>query len=313
MTRWLRRPALHMALAGAALFCVERRLPAPVPVAGGDVVVPASRFQARLDELVRGTGAVPTPAARASIAAELADDEMLYREALARGLDRDDRSVRGRLAEKLRFLDGTADAADAPSADLAARAATLGLARDDAFVRRVLVQKLRLLLARENEPGDPGDAELARYLATHADRWRQPARISLAQVFLRGNDVAAAAALRTDLAAGRADPAHAGDAFPAGATLRDATPATVARLLGDGVAAAAADAPLGAWVGPLRSTWGLHLVRVDARAGAGTPELAAVRGQVLAAWRAETRAAREQAAIAALRTRWHVRVEGAGA
>jgi hypothetical protein len=305
-----------MALLGAALFLIERRLPttsATTPPAGGDVVVPASRFQARLEELERGTGRAPSVAARVALAAELADDEMLYREALARGLDRDDRSVRGRLAEKIRFLDATADAAAAPPADLAARAVALGLGRDDAFVRRVLVQKLRLILARENEAGDPGDAALARYLEAHADRWRQPSRLTLVQVYLRADDASAAEALREALAAGTRDPARSGDPFPAGSAVRDATPATVARLLGAAVAAAAAEAPLDTWVGPVRSPWGLHLLRVDARETPPSPALAAVRGQVLQAWRVEERAAREAQAIAALRTRWHVRVEGAGA
>ncbi|MEZ4474522.1 MAG: peptidylprolyl isomerase [bacterium] len=56
------------------------------------------------------------------------------------------------------------------------------------------------------------------------------------------------------------------------------------RLLGQRFADAVADAPAGTWIGPVRSSYGLHLLRVERRAPAQVAPFAEVRADVQAAW-----------------------------
>lgn len=309
--RLLGRPALHFALLGALLFAAERwasfRLRWESPTV---VTIPAARIAARERRLEREIGRPPTPGEREALVAAAIEEEILFREALARGLDRDDRSIRGHLAEKMRFLDPSAGG---DAAELAARAVALGLDRDDAFIRRLLVEKMRLLAAREGEAAaPPDDATLAAFMAEDPERWQLPAHATVEHVFLRAEHAAEAEAILARLRAG-AEPARLGDPFPGGRLVRDATPATLAKLLGEDIARHATTAPLGAWTGPVRSPWGVHLVRVTARTEATLPAVADVRGRLVQAWRAEHRRARAHAALDGLRRRWRVRVEDAAA
>src|SRR5262249_56917864 len=90
LMRWLRAPLVHFVAGGAALFwLVHGWSPAadPVFVTAQDV----SRL--RLD-YTRETGLEPTAADEAALVHRAVEEELLFREALARRLDRHDRSVR---------------------------------------------------------------------------------------------------------------------------------------------------------------------------------------------------------------------------
>ena len=311
MPRLLRRPALHFVLLGTLLYAAERRLaPSPEWTGPGDVVIPAARIAARERRFTRDTGRVPTADERVALVADAVDEEVLYREAVARALDREDRSIRGHLAEKMRFLEPGSgeDPGDAPA--LAERAIALGLDRSDAFVRRVLVEKMRLLARREREEAEPDDATLGAFLAASPERWRLPTRATVHHVFLRDPAAAEAAARLERLRAGTADFARSGDPFHTGHVVSDAARPTLMNLFGETIAAHALAAPVGEWTGPLRSPWGVHLVRIAERTVAALPAVAEVRPQLLLAWREERRHARERSALAELRRRWRVRVEG---
>jgi hypothetical protein len=312
--RLLRSPALHFAVLGAALFVLERRVWPPfAPEPSVEVVIPATRIAASERRFARDTGRLPTADERTALVEQAVDEELLYREALARALDRDDRSIRGHLAEKMRFLDPASDtdAADAPA--LASHAVALGLDRSDAFVRRVLVEKMRLLARFESEEDEPDDAALAAYMAERPERWRLPARATLQHVFLRDADAGRAAALLVRLRSGSADSSRVGDPFHAGPVVSDAARPGLASLFGEAIAAHAFSGPPGEWTGPLPSPWGAHLVRIVTRTDAALPAVADVRAQLVLSWREERRDAREQGAMAELRRRWRVRVEEQGA
>src|SRR5207245_10447592 len=117
---------------------------------------------------------------RGALVEKAIEEELLVREALARGLDRNDRSVRNWLVEQMRVLsDDTTDDSDR----LYARARVLGLDRTDLVVRRILVQKMRLLAARTGER-PPSDADLEALYADHRNEYRPPARVTFWHVFL---------------------------------------------------------------------------------------------------------------------------------
>ena len=242
-----RRPAVHFVALGALALLAQRGW--PHGAAGG---APAS------------------------------DDELLYRDAVALGVDRSDAAVRGRLAKLATFVGE--DAAD--EAAVAETARRLGLDRGDLVVRRHLAQMMELAAAHAGDGVAPDDAELTAWIAAHPERVRQPARVRFTHVYLaRGRHGAAdAARLLEELRRGAVAPAAAparGDAFPGGATVGPMTAEAMARRFGPAFAAAVADAPVGTWIGPIASTWGAHLVWIDERLPARTPSLDEVRGQVV--------------------------------
>jgi hypothetical protein len=105
--RIAREPLLHFLLLGAALFGIDRwRHPAPRPA--GPVEEPVVVTPALRDELADGwtrtQGRAPTPEELDRLVAGWIDEEILYREGLARGLERGDVLVRRRVADKMGFV-----------------------------------------------------------------------------------------------------------------------------------------------------------------------------------------------------------------
>ncbi|MCW5890894.1 MAG: peptidyl-prolyl cis-trans isomerase [bacterium] len=299
------RPALHFLAIGAALFVLGGGLARDAPA------VSAPRRAALRAEFARQTGRPPSPAEEAALVDRELDEEILHREALARGLDRDDPAIRARLVEKMRFLHGTEHAGGDDEAALYAEAVALDLGREDPFVRRSLVERMRLLARRAPSAPEPDEAVLAAFLAAHAERFRLPPRVRTTPVFF---------------ARDRADPA--GDAAAALARLRGPSPPDPATL-GDPLAADELDArglaallgpdgaaelgSVGTWSGPLASAWGVHLLRLEARDDGRIPALAEVRSRVLAAWRFTEGERAYATYLAGLRRRWGVvGTEGAG-
>ena len=172
----------------------------------------------------------------------------------------------------------------------------LGLDRDDTVFRRRLQQKMEFLI----EPGaselSPGEGELAKYLEDNRDRFRRPERIAFRQIFLnpqkRGNDAEADASALLDAlrsAEGEVDLGKFGDPT----LLPQAVPLVAVEQIestfGREFAEELYKAEAGEWTGAVRSTYGLHLVRIDERKAAYDPALDEIRDVVLREWQAEKR------------------------
>lgn len=314
-----RSPAVHFLLIGAVLFGLDRSRPMPPPADAPapvrkPIVITAAQIETIRTGFIQRTGVPPSPADEAALIDAAVEEELLYREALARGLDRGDRSIRWRLAQKMRFLsdDPTRDVAD-----LHRRALELGLDRDDVVIRRLLIQKMRLVATLGVKSEELSDAELQNYLRRHADRFRQPGTVSLSHVFFsaekRGEAVAdAARALLQRLRSQSVSVDAArrlGDAFPLGHHFDAHSQHQLAKMLGGDFARAAMALTPGQWSEPVRSAYGVHLVWVHASTPPRLPALAAVRGQVTQALLAERRAKRLAETLQRLRTQYGVRVE----
>lgn len=267
-----RRSATRFALLGVLLFVLARMLataPAPSELRAADTDV----------------------------------EDVLYRAALARGLDRDDPVVQARLIRDMRFLNRD----ESNAASLYDQALGLGLPEGDLVVRRRLIERMRLVLQEPALAAEPSDAELQDYLDAHRDRFGSPPRARLTQIFLsrqrRGAAVAAdAAALLARL--GEADVARAStlsDPLPLPTEFPSASQQELARLFGADFAAAVIHAAPGRWEGPVFSPYGLHLVWVQMHEPDQLPELDAVRAQVRAALRDERAEAALRDGVRALR------------
>lgn len=319
-----RAPALHFLVLGALLAAWNAATAVSEPPAGrAPIVISAARVAAIREDYAK-TVAPPTKQELAALVAREADEEMLYREALVLGLDRGDGAVKWRIIEKMHFLYG--DALGDPE-EAFRRGMELGLARDDTVVRNTLVTKMRLLAkaaSRHEEPeGEALDRALQTYMEAHADDFRQADRLTISHVFLsaerRGPALDAdARALAARLRADGTTPDAAiadrlGDPFASGTTFRATSPAGLAKIFGEPLAASVVTLPLATWSDPIRSAYGLHLVWVRARDAAALPPLATVRPRVLRAYRAERRAAYLERMMGELRAAYVVRVEDADA
>ena len=219
-------------------------------------------------------GRPPTAAELGHLVDRRIEEEILYREGVALGLDRDDEIVRRRVVQKLQFLQE--DTALVPEPDDAA---------------------LRAYRARHADRyREPARATFRHLYFSPDDGGPQAARAR----------AAAALASRTSDAAGPA-PA-AGDPFPGRDRYAAIDAAGLARIVGDSELSRTlfALAP-GEWHGPLRSGYGWHLVFVETLEPARERPFADVREQVRADYVDERRQAVNAAALAAIKARYVVR------
>jgi hypothetical protein len=228
----LRDPLIHFLLAGGLLFAV-------LAWRGGEPDTDRIHITAdRVAELGRSAslleGRELNRAELEALIEPVVREEVYYREALALGLDVDDDEVRRRLVEKMRYL----------SEDLA-------------------------------DPEPASDRQLADFYASHPERFEIPAAVTFDQVFFspeqRGGQLDADISAALEALADGADPATLGDPTPLDARLVDAPRARIRILFGDALTDAVFSADPGRWLGPFRSDFGSHLVRVISRSPARLP------------------------------------------
>jgi PPIC-type PPIASE domain len=275
--RLLREPLVHFLILGGLLFGLYQWLGDPTAsAAGGDIVVTEGRIRNLTDTFNRTWQRPPTPEELNGLVEDYIREEVLYREGVALGLDRDDTIIRRRLRQKLEFV--SEDAASAI---------------------------------------EPTDAELAEFLAKNADRYRVESRLTFTQVFLdpskRGDRLDADAAglldaLRTR--GDRIDPSTLGDSLMLDPRYEQATEDDIVRLFGAEFEAALREQPAREWVGPLKSGYGAHLVRIEARTPGKPATLAEVRDAVVRDWSAQRRQQLLDEQYRQLRSRYQVRIEG---
>lgn len=315
-------PAVHFAAIGAALFLARGLAEPALPAASSEldshsILIDAATLADLREGFRRSAGRTATEAEEQVLLRDYADQEILYREARARGLDRGDRSVRWRLVQKMQFLE---ERSDEDPDELYRKALALGLDRDDIIIRRLLIEKMRLLI-QLGAPRDVPEEALQQHFNEIAQEFRQPARVSLVHVFLakdrHGAAIEEAAAqLRNRLPAQPAsaeDAVALGDVFPLGHRLRAHSEASLAKVLGPEFAHTAIALPVGGWHGPIRSAYGLHFVWVESRIDSTLPPLESVRAQVTQRYLAERREEELARVMARLRTRYTVAVDGGAA
>jgi parvulin-like peptidyl-prolyl cis-trans isomerase-like protein len=271
LRRFLREPLLHFAVLGVGLFVLYRAVSGDAGAAPNEIVVDSARVDVLATQFARTRQRVPTEQELQGLVENYVRDEVLYREGLALGLDRDDPVVRNRM-------------------------------------------RLRVELIAAAAVPEVSEQEAQAWFDEHRDRYAAPARFDFRQAFFaparHGErlDADIGEALRA-LGGANVDAAGLGDPTLLPAALRGVTTADVAAQFGDEFAAALGAAPTGRWLGPVRSAYGLHLVRIDAREEGEAVTLAAVRDDV----ERDVRDARARAASDALyerlRARYSVRIE----
>ena len=317
MIRLLKSPLLHFVVLGIALYLAQPWLNADATDSSRDFEIEID--SARLIELERDfleqAGRRPSPEELERMIEAEADEEILYREAVARGLLERDGGVQTRLVQKMLFLEGETELKDAPA--LLARAAELGLHRQDVVVRRILVQKMKLLGASLGSAEKPTPQEIERAYDELADSFRTPDRITLTHTFLnrdaRGDEAEAQAIdLLAKLQQENVGPEEGplrGDPFPLGHHLEHRSQHDLERTFGARFGESAFALGTGEWAGPIASAYGAHLVFVSERATGEVPPLSRVADRIRLQLEEERRDANLNTLLTKLRTQYRVVVE----
>jgi len=117
MSRLLREPLLHFLLLGVILFAADGLLRGPAAPDEQVISVTAADLDRLRTLWERQHRRPPLPGEMEDLVTAHLQEEVLYREALAMGLDQDDTIVRRRLVQKLEFLIEDVAVARAPAAD----------------------------------------------------------------------------------------------------------------------------------------------------------------------------------------------------
>ncbi|MDH4180790.1 MAG: peptidylprolyl isomerase [Betaproteobacteria bacterium] len=273
----LREPLVHFLLLGAALFAADAWLrPASAPAGSTEIVVGEARIRSLAQNFRRTWQRPPSAAELEGLVASHVREEILYREALALGLDRDDAVIRRRLQQKVEFVSEEAAALAKPAEqDLAKYLAD----HADAFRIPPRVT-FRQVFLDPRKRGGALDAD-ARRLLDVLNGTRAPS-----------------------------DPSALGDGLALlEPRYEDAPQADVARQFGQEFAADLVKQPQGRWSGPVASGYGAHLVRVDALVPGRLPTVDEVRPLLEREWSNARRQEVSKAFYDKLRAKYKVTVQ----
>jgi peptidyl-prolyl cis-trans isomerase C len=273
--RWLREPLLHFLVIGVLLFVaysfvgsrtVQRQNPNRIELTEDDLRQLDAGFTAHW---LRH----PTAQEMASLVDEKIREEVLYREALALGLDKEDTIVKRRLAQKMEFL-----------------------AEDVSALREPQINELKDWFEKNSQRFALPSRIWFHHVYFSFDRKGEEASKAAARAYkeLAGEPVDSAVATRV------ADPFMFQDYYA------DCTEDQVAKTFGSKFAKALFELPCGSWQGPIESGLGWHLVWVDSMAPTRVPAFQEVQQAVKTEWQAEQSAESKRRAFAIMRARYEI-------
>lgn len=267
--RFFRSVVNQFVFAGVALFIVNLWLfPEPKPQLGPPN---PERVQLQAEALQQLQQTQLTEQQIERIKKRELREELLFVEAVERGVIEQDLVVQRRLIRNMRFMSPEREATDEA---LLSEAWELRLHLADEVVRRRTVQVMETLIVATQPPYTPSDAELLDEYNSRFSEFEEPARLSFAHVFLRPDSTGERAATLVKAIRAGATPDEArgsSDVFLAGYRFRNASLLDVSRQFGDQFAielsAKLSDEnnTEGAWLGPLTSVFGQHWVWVDSQ------------------------------------------------
>lgn len=284
MLRILREPLVHFLLIGAALFAIYRYFPpaapAPKPVqaAAAPGQTPSRQIVFSFDSLGRLAtlfqaqwGRDPTQKELDRLVEAEVHEEILYREGLAMGFDKDDEIVRRRMAQKMQFLAENVATAHEPT---------------DAELKSWFDQNQKQFV----EPARTSFRHLYFSPDHRGVNTRSGAEKALAELNGQPENTRFAGA----------DPFMFQDFY------RDKTSEYLGKEFGPSFAAAVEKLSTGSWQGPVESGFGWHLVYVDTVIPARAPSFEEIIADVKQAWLSDQKATAVKKSYEDLRTKYTV-------
>jgi peptidyl-prolyl cis-trans isomerase C len=276
LKRLLREPLVHFLLVGLIMFIIYGALN-PGPGRGGTGLnqIVLTEDDMRQLEIVFSAQwqRLPTPEELNGLINSRVREEILYREALALGLDKEDTIVKRRMAQKMEFL-----------------------AEDLSALREPTTEELRAWFERNSRQFALPPRTTFRHLYFSPDRRGQNARTdavdALNKLAGKPEDSPAAAAL--------ADPFMFQDYYG------DHTPEHLTKEFGPNFANSLFQLKPGSWQGPIKSGYGWHLVWIDSITPGRVPQFEEVETDVKSAWTEDLRDEFKSKAYEAMREKYEV-------
>ncbi len=275
-TKWHRQPVLHFLVLGVFLFALHALFRGRTSEQENRIEVSAAEIARMRDLWTRQWKRPPTEKELRGLVEDFIRQEVLYREALAMGLDQNDTVIRRRLAQKIEFLSNDLAALATPTED-------------------EIQQYFQDNAERYREP--------ARMSFSHVyfsqDRRGPAAEADASEVLGK---------LRSDSIPPEKLRAL-GDPFMLQRDYPSRSRREVRDLFGTAFAESVFELEPGPWQGPVESSYGLHLVRVHQRTESRLPELTEVRDRVQADLSDQRRRDLNEAFYGSLRQRYDVTVD----
>lgn len=257
------RPWLHFIVLGILLFYLQGVFfPQPKPVIGP---LGEAREEALRQQWVNSVRMAPTPEQWDRIVEAELDRDMLFQRAINLKLHLYDTVVYQRLLRNMRFLQLGDDMDDA---ELYRTALDMRLHLGDEVIKRRMIQVMEQLLLAANPPAAPTDSEVAAEFEQRREELRRAPRLSIDHIYFNEDKEEDLDAVIAKIDAENLDPEEAREMsspFLPGYRFRRQTPDQLARHFGSSFVRNLLDAgpEPGRWVGPVRSTYGLHYVWVS--------------------------------------------------
>ena len=271
----LREPLVHFLVLGAGVFGLFALVGDRSEIEPDEIVVGAGQIE-RMSQAWRKTRMrPPTQPELEGLIRDSIKEEVLYREALALGLDQDNAVIRRHLRQKMEFL--SEDIAAQTEPDEETLQAFLD-ANPDKFRTDPQITFQHIYFSWDKR-GDLAAPDALQALGTlNGDETDQ-------QILQLGDPLPLP---------------HSVELYP----LRE-----VANLFGREFAGQLMTVDTGQWLGPVASGFGLHLVFIDEHIESVLPDLVAVRDAVAREWREEQRQSVNEVFYETLRTRYNVVIE----
>jgi hypothetical protein len=273
--RWLREPLLHFLLIGLLLFGVYAytnrarigtQSPRQIVLSLDDLRAMAAYFESQWHR-------PPTPQEFQAMVEDKIKEEVLYREGLAMGLDKDDTIVKRRMAQKVQFLAEDVAAAHEPS-----------------------TAELKAWFEKNTDKFALPSRYSFRHIYFSPDK--------------RGTNAHEDAANLLERIGGQPEDspqiASVADRFMFQDYYGDREPNSIAREFGPQFAVALEKLKPGSWQGPVESGYGWHLVFVDTVIPGRIPAFEEVESEVKTAWLSEQKTQGWQKAYQAMRAKYTV-------
>ena len=252
----IREPLVHFLLLGAFIFGVYQLTPAGrgQDAAQNEIRFSLAEITALNEQFQQQWRRLPTQQELDQMIENRVKQEILYREALAIGFDKDDEIVKRRMAQKMQFLvEDEAAALEPTTAEL-----------------RQWFDKNSAMFA---QPPRLGFRQLYFSPDQRGSRARTDAEQALAKLTGQTADA--------EIASSLGDPSM----FPN--YYADRTPEYLGKEFGAPFAMAVARLPVGSWQGPVESGFGWHLVFLNSVIPGRVPTFEEVEGDVRTAWFSE--------------------------
>ena len=271
--RVLREPLVHFLAIGALLFVLFGLASDDRAAVGNRIEITSADVEQLVLIFQKQWQRAPDARELKGLMNARVREEVLYREALAMGLDKEDTIVRRRLAQKVEFLMGDAGGVTEP---------------DDETLRAYYEENAD----RYREPQRLSFSQV--YFNT--DRRGEQAANDAEALLARLRAVSPPVTRATE----------AGDPFMLPLSYVDRRTDEIARDFGPSFAQEIGKLEPGQWDGPITSGYGLHLVYIDSREDGGLPPLDQVRSRVVNDWQYDQKQAADARIYEHLRSRYEV-------